>query len=252
MANQPVESSLHQVLPHAWWLLPAEPWRTRLQAEIESLAAITGGPVFGPHMTLALGSWDTTQIDWSALADVLAASFRGVSLQAGPRGHTERYFQTLFIRFGLHSDTSQVLAARREQLAAAMMGVVSGDAGKANGRPEAAAGGQASVQGALSRETGVSAVRADALTRALDVRDGKARSATAFTAPIEPAFEPHLSLCYANLPAAERSRLASLGSIEGEWIRFDTLVCVRPKPEASTMDQVSDWDCFLRVPLSLS
>lgn len=270
MASRPAESCAPETLPHAWWLVPAEPWRGRLQAEIEALAAATGGPVFEPHLTLALGPLGTNGIDWSALADALSATVQGVLLQAGPRGHTERYFQTLFIRFGQHPDTLPLLAARREQLAAAMLGAVSGHGREAGWMMETVAGGRADVQGAgalpgaegaadetgtvsaVSGETGVSAVRADVLPGELDATEGKTRSASGFTVPIEPAFEPHLSLCYANLAAAERERLASLDSIEGERIGFDTLVCVRPRPGASTMERVSDWDGFLRVPLSLS
>ncbi|MDO5102315.1 MAG: hypothetical protein Q4D91_05355 [Lautropia sp.] len=216
MANRHADALAADGLPHAWWLVPAEPWRTRLQAEIEALAADTGGPVFEPHLTLALGALPTSVLDWAALARALPVHVQPVSLQAGPRGHTERYFQTLFIRFGQHPDTLPMLAARRQQLVAAMMDAVSVD------------------------ERG-SASRAAPLP-----------GDTAFTAPTAPAFEPHLSLCYANLAAAERARLATLGGIEGEWIRFDTLVALRPRPGASTMAQVSDWDCFFRVALSLS
>lgn len=194
MANQPADPVMH-----AWWLVPAEPWHARLQAEIAALAARTGGPVFEPHLTLALGPLPATGLDWGVLAASLSRSLSGLSLQAGPRGQSARYFQTLFVRFGQHPDARPALAVRQQQLA------------------------------------------------------GLLASAAPDVAPTTaPAFEPHLSLCYADLSAPVREQLAASGGIEGEWIAFDTLVCVRPGAGALTMDRVADWDCFLRIPLSVS
>ncbi|MDO4683633.1 MAG: hypothetical protein Q4B17_12725 [Lautropia sp.] len=184
------------LMPHAWWLVPAEPWHTRLQAEIAGLAARTGGPVFEPHLTLAIGPLPAGGLDWHALAASLSQSLPALSLQAGPRGHTARYFQTLFVRFGQHPDAIPALAARQQQLGALLAAV--------------------------------------------------APDAPVTTAP---AFEPHLSLCYADLPAPTREQLAGSNGIEGQWITFDTLVGVRPREGALTMDRVADWDCFLRIPL---
>lgn len=199
MANRRADA----LMPHAWWLVPAEPWHARLQAEIAALAARTGGPVFEPHLTLAIGPLPASGLDWHALSASLSQSLHALSLQAGPRGHTARYFQTLFVRFGQHPDAIPALAARQQQLAAQL------------------AAAAAAVAPDLPATTA-------------------------------PAFEPHLSLCYADLPALAREQLAASGGIEGEWITFDTLVCVRPREGASTMDRVADWDCFLRVSLPAS
>lgn len=65
------------MLPCAWWLLPAQPQHARLQRLIGQLAGEFGGPVFEPHMTLALGELPAA---W------LHAQARGTAGDAGTAG----------------------------------------------------------------------------------------------------------------------------------------------------------------------
>ncbi len=190
---------------HAWWLVPAEPWRGRLQQEIERLAAQTGGPVFEPHLTLAVGSLPEG-LDWDVLGRRLQARLRAITLRAGARGQTPQYFQTLFIRMGGAPEVLAALDAQRNALVAELEAAVQ----------------QVGEDGEIARAGRTGA----------------------------PAFEPHLSLCYAQLSLQRRQALAALPCIAGETLRFDTLVGVRPRAGADGLGRVADWDDFLRISLA--
>lgn len=83
--------------PVSFWLIPAEPWRGRLQATIDRLSHRFGTPRFDAHITMHVGV--AGQMPVEAVVDAVAAEFPIVRLLPGPTGHTEARFKTLFIAF---------------------------------------------------------------------------------------------------------------------------------------------------------
>ncbi|MDO4904595.1 MAG: hypothetical protein Q4A16_03445 [Lautropia sp.] len=254
------ESALALMRPHAWWLVPAEPSLQHLRQVIEQLAAQTGGPVFEPHLTLALSRLPDG-LDWDVLSRQLQRRLQALRLSAGTRGQTEHYFQTLFIRFGDSAEALAALDAQRRELAAvldaAVAAWVAGNAGavessapskdggtRPSGQGWGTAGGSCFAERAPAVNGTSASVRSDAI-------DGMAAAASSPTSTWAPAFEPHMSLCYAQLPAGYRQALTRRPCIAGEPLCFDTLVGVRPRAGAQGLGRVADWDCFLRIPLSV-
>lgn len=260
------------MLPCAWWLLPAQPQHARLQRLIGQLAGEFGGPVFEPHMTLALGELPAA---W------LHAQARGTAGDAG----------------------TAVMAGTVCTTAAAGAAGVAGGTGAASGPGAEGTAGSAQVLTPAARWAARLAGLLPAVT--LDT-DGIGHSPHHFRvfhlrlAPsareratlaawrgwlwaalmsareplpavdvLDPGFPPHLSLAYGDWPEAQRAAQAmrvapmlpaclaagagSHGAGEGSrgngLLQFDTLLGICPRPGAQDMARVADWHVFARVPL---
>ncbi len=81
----------------SFWLIPAEPWRSRLQATIDRLGARHGTPRFEAHVTMHVGVAGETPVE--SVVDAVAAEFPRLQLVCGPTAHGEARFKTLFIPF---------------------------------------------------------------------------------------------------------------------------------------------------------
>lgn len=217
----------------AWWLVPAVPAHQHFQSVIDGLASRLHGPAFEPHLTLAL-SW-------------LPGEVRRVSA-------------------GWQVFEGADLAALAGRLAAALRPVVLSPDGLGHSpayfrsiflRMAAQPAEQARLAGQVD-------VLAEELARFAG-RDRSVAEAPGSTAA--PAFAPHLSLFYGELPEAQRetvvaglaegqgdaARLDLPAGVCGRWqtpVCFDTLVAVRPRRGARGFDRVADWDVFLRVRLT--
>ena len=270
------------MLPCAWWLLPAQPQHARLQRLIGQLAGEFGGPVFEPHMTLALGelpaAWLRAQAGGTAAAG-----------DAGAAG-----------------------AASPAEMAGTVCTTVAAGAAGAAGGTGAASALEAGAEGAASHAqvptpAACWAARLAGLLPAVTLdTDGIGHSPHHFRvfhlrlAPsareratlaawrgwlwaalmaareplpavdvLDPGFPPHLSLAYGDWPEAQRATQAmrvapmlagclaagasSHGAGEGSrgngLLQFDTLLGICPRPGAQDMARVADWHVFARVPL---
>lgn len=267
------------MLPCAWWLLPAQPQHARLQRLIGQLAGEFGGPVFEPHMTLALGELPAA---W------LHAQARGMVGDAGMAGAAGTVCAT-------------AVAAR---CAAGAAGVAGGT--DATSAPDAGAGGTAGPVPVLTPAARWAARLAGLLPAVTLDTDGIGHSAHHFRVfhlrlarsareratlaawrgwlwaalmaareplpavdVLDPGFPPHLSLAYGDWPEAQRAAQAmrvapmlaaylaagagSHGAGEGSrgngLLQFDTLLGICPRPGAQDMARVADWHVFARVPL---
>ncbi|MEZ5739913.1 MAG: hypothetical protein R3E68_10940 [Burkholderiaceae bacterium] len=91
----------------AFWLLPAEPWSTRLQAELDALATRFDAPRFAAHVTLRVGRVS----DLAVLPDGLqrvAAGLNACTAIAGRCEAGDTLFRSLAI--GLQGDALQPLS----------------------------------------------------------------------------------------------------------------------------------------------
>lgn len=211
----------------AWWLVPSPPWFGHFQSVISALAGRLGGPVFEPHLTLAIshlpgemaaargGRQVLEGQDLPALTAALAARLRPVWLTPDGIDHGSAYFQSVFLRMAATAAERALLTAQVAALHETLAHVVPG------------------------------------CTQA-------------------PAFSPHLSLCYGELPDTRRQAVAA--ELAGELaagpapcmsdsgqkscgsgrdaVCFDTLVAVRPHRGAPGFGRVDHWDVFLRVRLA--
>jgi hypothetical protein len=84
--------------PLAFWLVPAEPLRSRLAGTIDALAAAHGGPRFEPHVTLEVGEAALPGDPAATLAHACAA-LAPASLAALGTGHSDALFRTLYVAF---------------------------------------------------------------------------------------------------------------------------------------------------------
>lgn len=269
------------MLPCAWWLLPAQPQHARLQRLIGQLAGEFGGPVFEPHMTLALCELPAA---W------LHAQARGTAGDAGTAG-------------AAGTASPAVMAGTACTTAAAGAAGVAGGTGAASGPGAEGTAGSAQVLTPAARWAARLAGLLPAVT--LDT-DGIGHSPHHFRvfhlrlAPsareratlaawrgwlwaalmsareplpavdvLDPGFPPHLSLAYGDWPEAQRAAQAmrvapmlpaclaagagSHGAGEGSrgngLLQFDTLLGICPRPGAQDMARVADWHVFARVPL---
>lgn len=87
-----------ETLPVAFWLVPAQPWRSSLAELIAALGAAHQGPAFEPHITLEV-SHARGDLSVEALLDRVAASFEPMTLTAGATAHSDAHFKTLFVEF---------------------------------------------------------------------------------------------------------------------------------------------------------
>lgn len=92
-------------LEHSFWLVPAEPLRTRLHAVISNLAKKFDAVEFEPHVTIWCGVSDDPGSQKVAAA--LVDRFSAIELTPATVGYTEEYTKTLFI------ELEQLAAVRR-------------------------------------------------------------------------------------------------------------------------------------------
>lgn len=219
------------MLPCAWWLVPAQPQHARLQQLIGQLAGEFGGPVFEPHMTLALGelpaAWlypqarveagatgmaHTADVAGSAgaasLPDTGAAGMASPARTPAPADVTGRAGTEDPADAGAASDAAcPVSAAPVERWAARLAGLLPAIILDADGighaphhfrifhlrlAPSAGERAMLAVWRAWLRAA-LGAVRA--LRPSVDVRD--------------PGFPPHLSLAYGDWPETQREAQAA-------------------------------------------
>lgn len=102
--------------PMAFWLLPAEPARSKLNALIQQFSVRFAAPAFEPHLTvhgdLSL-SLQMAEQHFVALAQSTPALFLPV-LQPET---TAEYFKTFFLALGVHPALTQLATAIRTRLA---------------------------------------------------------------------------------------------------------------------------------------
>lgn len=94
--------------PVAFWLLPAAPWSTRLQADLDALAARFDAPRFAAHVTLRVGR----VADLAALPAALrrlSTGLKACTALAGPCEAGDVLFRSLAIR--LQDDALQPMSA---------------------------------------------------------------------------------------------------------------------------------------------
>jgi hypothetical protein len=85
-------------MPLAFWLVPAEPLRTRLVGTIDALAGAHGGPRFEPHVTLDVCDAPLGEEAATVLARACEA-IAPATLAALATDHSEARFRTLFVPF---------------------------------------------------------------------------------------------------------------------------------------------------------
>jgi hypothetical protein len=99
---------------HAYWLIPAEPFRRWCKQQIARLARELAAPLFEPHVTAyvrqAVG--DTSP---AALLAEAAADLRPITLHVLRTNHSEKFTKTLFIEFA-HSSSLIDLSTRLNDL----------------------------------------------------------------------------------------------------------------------------------------
>lgn len=263
--RQEEQQGTGQMLPCAWWLVPAEPWHGVLQRMIRELAARYGGPVFEPHMTLALGELPAGWLwlgpeassgarssgmtdpaagqagvpghDFSSWAGMLPA----LTLSSGGVGHTAHFFQAFHLRLAPSQAEQAQLDAWRNDLRATLTAV------SLPSHPVQQAGTFQETDTAVGNVHGASSSWA-----------GRVRVMHQGSVPVRdihaPSFSPHLSLAYGHWPPAQREAAADGLAPDASLARitFDTLVGVCPRPGARSLSRVQDWYVFARIPLTPS
>lgn len=215
MATEPSVIGQDERVPLAWWLVPQAEAAQRLSGTIEALAQQVGGPVFEPHVTVAMSQLPLAirhGIDRPALQRALQARLAPIHLRPLGLGHGPRYFQSIFLRLAEQGAPDPYAAEKG-----------------------AGAGGEAS--GPLARM----------VLSLSEVLDAHWPSGTQ-----PPAFEPHLSLCYGELEQVQREALIVDIEPVAESIVFDSLVAVAPRPGVSSLAKVADWEVILRLSLAKS
>ncbi len=82
---------------HSFWLVPAEPLKSRLRALVSTLAQSYDAVDFEPHVTLWCGASDDLGSRRTAL--VVANLFAATELTPTTIGITDEYTKTLFVQF---------------------------------------------------------------------------------------------------------------------------------------------------------
>ncbi|MDO5057405.1 MAG: hypothetical protein Q4E06_08775 [Lautropia sp.] len=116
----PAAGNAAEGVPLAWWLVPSGPVARHWQAQIAQLARQTGGPVFEPHLTLAM-SWLPDGVDPRGLAPVLCQALAPLWLRVTAVDHGPAYFQSVFLRMVPAADGA--LAGQVAQLTTALDGL---------------------------------------------------------------------------------------------------------------------------------
>jgi hypothetical protein len=94
---------------HAYWLIPAEPFRRWCKQQIARLAKELDAPLFEPHVTAYVrGAVGHTSAPLLAQA---AADLRPISLHVLRANHSEKFTKTFFIEFA-HSSSLLHLSTR--------------------------------------------------------------------------------------------------------------------------------------------
>jgi hypothetical protein len=99
--------------PVAYWLLPCEKDRDRLQTTIDLLSRELDAPLFVPHVTLysTVLARDEDPVE---LIRNLAKRFTEIKLTCGPTGHSGMLFKTLYIEFN-YQQVATLATALRDQ-----------------------------------------------------------------------------------------------------------------------------------------
>jgi hypothetical protein len=109
--NPPMTRRFPEGTPVAYWLLPCEKDRDRLQKNINLLARELDAPVFEPHVTL-YSTVLAEDEDPNALVRGLASRFEHIRLTCGPTGHSGMLFKTLFIELNYQQVAALATALR--------------------------------------------------------------------------------------------------------------------------------------------
>jgi 2'-5' RNA ligase len=105
--------------PVAFWLVPAEPWRSALEQVIADLAARQAAPPFPPHVTLFTGRCALASLP-AVCQHVLAAAPErepAAPLRMGVKGvgHSSDFFKTLYLEL----ETDAISNSVRDSMCAA-------------------------------------------------------------------------------------------------------------------------------------
>lgn len=84
--------------PIVFWLVPSQPWRSRIADLIVALGRAHGGPAFEPHITIEV-SHAPAGAALEAVLDRVARGFEPMTLVAGTTAHSAAHFRTLFVEF---------------------------------------------------------------------------------------------------------------------------------------------------------
>ena len=90
----------------AYWLIPAESARVFFQALINDLARRYDAPLFGPHLTVHVGS-NRADAAESAISQA-AHACKLMKLKALKIGHSSEFIKTLFVQFALNEELRQL------------------------------------------------------------------------------------------------------------------------------------------------
>ena len=93
----------------SYWLLPAEPAASALQAQITSLAERYDAVIFEPHVTLYTGPADDREV--AETLDFLRLSFRPPTLVPFVVAQSSRLTKTLYIRLELTAELTSLADA---------------------------------------------------------------------------------------------------------------------------------------------
>lgn len=109
--SPPITGRFAEGTPVAYWLLPCEKDRERLQKNIELLSRELDAPLFAPHVTL-YSTILAHDEDPETLIRGVASRFLEQKLTCGPTGHSGMLFKTLFIEFNYQQIASLATALR--------------------------------------------------------------------------------------------------------------------------------------------
>lgn len=90
----------------AYWLIPAEPARSFLQALISKLAQHNDGPVFEPHVTIFVGENHSDAAE-KALSTA-AAECKPITVELRGIDHSDEFIKTLFVQCALTPQLTQL------------------------------------------------------------------------------------------------------------------------------------------------
>jgi len=82
------------------WLTLQDPLLTDLKTDIETLARLTRGPVFDPHLTV-LGDMDLPRVAVLELASTIRPAFQDVTAIVNGVGYGSTFFQSVFLELQL-------------------------------------------------------------------------------------------------------------------------------------------------------
>jgi len=196
-------------VPAAFWLLPCASDGRRLQEIIDTLALAHRAPPFEPHVTLHVTGCPAN-VDIEGVLGRLAAGHAALTLTTLATGHSETYYQALFVNVSCELQDGPGLVALRRDLVGQLLDAWSAPTGPREDGRRAAAGRRADVAHELATY----------------------------------AFHPHVSLLYGELPEQSRAGLALHHDLHGQTLRFDRIAAVRPAPGHRDLARVANWEVY--------